>query len=666
MLLAELEELDRSTPDYTDKEQIARLNAILNGIEERWVSALRHAEADEVQTARCKSLLNEWRGMLLTEQRLLEKGAKLKKNEAEASKADQADFVSLQRQLRETEKLISTFVWPESHISVMPEPIKRLHEQKEMITEKLEQLKKNEKQNRQRVETAFEKFREELKTNHFDNADREYRRLRNVLRRLSPDQQHHYQQELRPLMARLNEIHDWQGFAIEPKKLDLIERMQALVGSAEDPDTLAGKIKAMQKEWKALGHLAPHRDQELWLEFKAASDQAYEPCKAAFAGRAEFYQQNVERRMGLIAQLVDYEQKMQWPDAAEPGSDYQPPDWKLVQKTLDTARQAFRDIKPVDRKGERKTQKKLKAVCDRIYGHIRQEYERNIALKEEMIERARALVEMENLDEAISQAKRIQREWKDIGMTPMKVDRKLWKKFRGACDDVFARLDQQRLQAQEAMGEQISQAEELIKQGLALLGSSEDEPHPHVRKELADLKSALRDIDLPVKIRQQMIKRFNDLETEARNQAAALRKQKEQLGWQQLTQNIRACALKVEDGKKAGTLWQDSAELPKGLESALLESFRDQGPGETGPDALREACIALEVLFEKESPAEDKQARMAYQMKRLVEGMGGQQAVDRDQQLLEHINRFIGLRPSPEWAERFCTTVDSVMGRSGS
>ena len=50
-------------------------------------------------------------------------------------------------------------------------------------------------------------------------------------------------------------------------------------------------------------------------------------------------------------------------------------------------------------------------------------------------------------------------------MTPMKVDRKLWKKFRGACDEVFARLDQQRVQAREAMGEQIAQAEELISKG---------------------------------------------------------------------------------------------------------------------------------------------------------------------------------------------------------
>ena len=53
----------------------------------------------------------------------------------------------------------------------------------------------------------------------------------------------------------------------------------------------------------------------------------------------------------LVAQLTDYEKRMAWPDDpdAEPGAAA--PDWRIVQKTLDTARATFRNIKPVDRKG---------------------------------------------------------------------------------------------------------------------------------------------------------------------------------------------------------------------------------------------------------------------------------------------------------------------------
>ena len=45
-----------------------------------------------------------------------------------------------------------------------------------------------------------------------------------------------------------------------------------------------------------------------------------------------------------------------------------------------------------------------------------------------------------------------------------------------------------------------------------------------------------------------------------------------------------------------------------------------------------------------ESPPEEKKARMAYQMKRLVEGMGSGPGDSRER-LLEAINRFIALRP---------------------
>ena len=76
-------------------------------------------------------------------------------------------------------------------------------------------LREKEKHNLEQLVSKFEELRKELDTNHFRNADRALNRVRNVLRKLDPRHQQHFQSELRPLIARLNEIHDWQGFAIE-------------------------------------------------------------------------------------------------------------------------------------------------------------------------------------------------------------------------------------------------------------------------------------------------------------------------------------------------------------------------------------------------------------------------------------------------------------------
>jgi hypothetical protein len=284
---------------------------------------------------------------------------------------------------------------------------------------------------------------------------------------------------------------------------------------------------------------------------------------------------------------------MAWPDAPDNDAAAGTPDWRMVQKTLDTAREAFRNIKPVDRKGERKSRKALKSVCDRIYGHIKEEYDRNIAAKKDLVSRARALDELEDLKEAINQAKEVQREWKQVGVTPRQVDRRLWKEFRGACDAVFARLDNQREERKAVANERAEQA-----------------------------------------------------------RARALEKQQ---SWRHLQEKMQACALKAADEEAAAELWQNKGAIPGGIDAAALEAWWQEGSGqESNEEEVREFCIAMEILHDMESPADDKEARMAYQMKRLVEGMGAQQA-DKKGQLLNLINQFIALRPAAEWVERFCS-----------
>jgi hypothetical protein len=174
---------------------------------------------------------------------------------------------------------------------------------------------------------------------------------------------------MKPLAAQLHEVHEWLGFAIEPKKVELCARMRALVDSTEDADTLAVKIKALQEEWKQLGALPDAREQALWLEFKAAADEAWKPCKAAFAQRAGLHRRNLEARMqpaqlphmnkdGLPEELRGGQADEVSEPAGSAGSDHRPgaaPDWRRVQKPRQ-ARAAFAET-PVDQTGERKSQK---------------------------------------------------------------------------------------------------------------------------------------------------------------------------------------------------------------------------------------------------------------------------------------------------------------------
>jgi hypothetical protein len=606
--LAELDALDPAALGTT--ETAAALEAQLNGIEERWVAALRHAHPTPEQTETCKAQLSRWRAPLQTLHSLSSRAAELGRLSKAAEQVDAADFKAIQKLQQQSLKLSRALAWPDELSAGLPTTIQALREQRAQLEKRLTVLQEKQQVTLEKVEKAFEVFRSELGTNHFRNADRALNKLRNLLRQLPPARQDHFQQELRPLLARLQEIHDWQGFAIEPKKQELIEQMQALVGSGEDPDTLAAKIKALQKEWKKLGPLSPRRDQELWKLFRAAADEAWAPCSEVFELRAEARKQVFRQRMGLVAQLVEYERKIAWPDLENPDPELPAPDWKMVRKTLNTARKAFAELVPVDRKQDRKSHKALDKVCNRIYAHLEQEYTRNIDRKKTLVAEARALVEQEDLKLAIDRAKAIQREWKEVGLTPQRIDRPLWKDFRKACDAVFARLgeerDQRRAQAQERAEQRKAHAQERAEQ-------------------------------------------------------EAQRKREKQERWQRLLDRMQSCALKAEDPAKAESLWGAEGKLPPGIDGDRLSAWWQEGPGESEAEALREACIALEVLAEIESPPEEKQARMAYQMQRLVEGLGTQRE-DNEERLLALINQFIALRSGPEWVDRFCSGIAAVRG----
>ena len=667
-IISELEQIDTALPLADDSAAITQLAGVLDDIEKRWQAATEIAPCSPELSRSWRKHLKCWRTLLNTAQSLIDGKSRLERILREAHSVDPSDYQSLQRQIGRMKKLVDSLPWPDSQRAILPSQITQLVQTLAQLDTQISTLEQGQEKHIGRVQTALDQLREELDQDRSKDADRALNKARRSLKSLAPKQRQLFAQKLRPLAARLRVVHDWQGFVIDPKKVELCASMKALIGSEETATTLAVKIKSLQDGWKQLGPLPRARDQELWNEFKAAADEAFEPCKAAFAQQAELRRENFKNRMHLVAQLKHYEEKMAWPDSAstrssdEETGDTEPgtaPDWRLVQRTLDAAREAFGNLKPVDQKGERKSQKAFRAICDRIYNHIKEEYGRNIARKQELVKRAQELSGLEDLQQAIDKAKRIQRDWKEIGMTPVSVDHKLWKKLRAACDAVFARLDQQRDQHNAEIDACVKQAESLRDQARALLDSDDDEERLHLKKQLSELKQQFREIELPGGVQQRLGKDFQNIESQARGVVNDIRARQEQAQWHYLLEKIKACAQKSTDEDTAVSLWAKQGELPKGIDAQALESFWHQGPGEGNEEQLREACIALEILGEIESPAEDKKARMNYQMKRLVEGMGSQQA-QPENALQVSINDFIALYPSSGWTERFCAGVEKI------
>ena len=53
---------------------------------------------------------------------------------------------------------------------------------------------------------------------------------------------------------------------------------------------------------------------------------------------------------------------------------------------------------------------------------------------------------------------------------------------------------------------------------------------------------------------------------------------------------------------------------------------------------------------------------MAFQMQRLVEGMGAEHIDDRER-LRALVNQFLGLRPQHDWVQRFAGSIEAARAR---
>lgn len=462
-----------------------------------------------------------------------------------------------------------------------------------------------------------------------------------AIKKISQQEAKKFQHQYQSLTAQLTEIRDWQGFAATPKKEALCESMERLVDSEIDPALLAEKIHTLQEEWKAIGPIARQDDKVLWTRFRAAADKAYEPCKAHFAEMAELRQQNLANRQTLIAQLIDYEANMDWNTA----------DWGIVQKTLDAARETFRSLSPVDRNEHKNSLASLQEISDKIYAHIKQEYQRNIEAKEHLIEQAKSLQEIEDLSQAIEQSKQLQADWKSIGITPNKADQKMWQAFRLACDAVFSRRDELRQQNKAQIEASIERAQEIVNTA----ESAAQESTLESKEALQGCVSEFAELSLPKAVYSKLRKRLLDAQQQQENLASDAKVAKKQQAWNTLADKLLAISLKATDAAQADSLYKaDDTELklPHGIDSMLVESKWQASPSVQGDsNALRDACIALEIAAELESPAEDQQARMAYQVQRLAQGLG--QAGSLQQQIIASVSQWLALNANPSWQQRY-------------
>ena len=255
-------------------------------------------------------------------------------------------------------------------------------------------------------------------------------------------------QRARAQQARLA---GWARWGTDQAREQLIGVAEALLQGEPDIAERARAIPLLRREWK---NLDAHggAPQPLWKKFDSALERAYKPVAEQRAAEA------VAHEVARAAKAALLDAWEAW------GSSEPPPDLKALAATRDEMTGKWRSAARASFRDERQLRKRFDALAARIDAQLEGAQAQEVARLKDLVAQAEALKDTAELGAAMSAAKTLQRRWKEE-VTGIRLrhgeDQKLWRRFRTACDAVFARRDAEQTErdAQRAKREEERKAE---------------------------------------------------------------------------------------------------------------------------------------------------------------------------------------------------------------
>jgi hypothetical protein len=238
---------------------------------------------------------------------------------------------------------------------------------------------------------------------------------------------------LRVLAKDVQVMRSWGKFGATRSLESLCEQMEALKDSKESAPQIAGKIRAARDAWKELSAQGQGAHQQLWKRFDSAATEAYAPCNAYFEERATERRNNLRRRHELLAELQTLVET-----AARCPRD----EWKKIVRARGELLGNWHRANPVERKGAKALAEQLdKYLCD-LDTILGRERDRSLRQREQLIAEAEALSANSDVKATAEACKQLQRQWVTTVTGSRSQENELWKRFKGACDVVFAERQQ--------------------------------------------------------------------------------------------------------------------------------------------------------------------------------------------------------------------------------
>ena len=275
---------------------------------------------------------------------------------------------------------------------------------------------------------------------------------------------------IREKRAKLFQQQEEEKQANLQKKLDIIEKIKAMVTSPDEANKSYNEFKELQQQWKDIKAVPAEKASELWRNYQLYVEQFYDLLKLNSEAREYDFKKNLELKTALC-------------ESAEKLADE--PDVISAFHQLQELHQQYREISPVAKELREQVWARFKAASSVVnkrhqqhFEQLRAREEENLAKKTALCERVEAIAKEENKgagdwEKHTKEIIDIQNEWKTIGFAPQKMNVKIFERFRATCDDFFGRKAEYFKEMKEVLATNADKKRALVEKAKALQDSTD-------------------------------------------------------------------------------------------------------------------------------------------------------------------------------------------------
>ena len=259
------------------------------------------------------------------------------------------------------------------------------------------------------------------------------------------------------------------------KKLEIIEKIKAMVTSPEEANKTFQEFKALQQEWRDIKAVPAEKANELWRNYQLYVEQFYDLLKLNSEAReydfkreigpvSKDLREEVWNRFKAASTVINKRHQQHFEgirareeenlakktalcekvEAIAAEENKGSGDWERHTKEIIELQSEWKTIGFAPQKMNVKIFERFRAACDDFFGRkaeyfktLKDTFKENAEKKRALIEKAKALQDSTDWKSTGDKLINLQKEWKQIGMVPKKLGDQLWEEFLGACNKFF-------------------------------------------------------------------------------------------------------------------------------------------------------------------------------------------------------------------------------------